>query len=149
MKDSQLTNQDNKPADWKATTGWEQKLNDLIFTLTSDGQTRFRDNAWRDVFERQLDGNPLSAIRGVLTDRMPLFSLPLGEDSVPWTVWLTDEALWLRLRTLSHIAVLQETAKEEFYEKFRSIVREGDVERNEKGEIAVHGVTFFAWTSRL
>lgn len=36
-----------------------------------------------------------------------LFSLPLGEDNVKWTVWLEKEELWKRLRTLSHVAVLE------------------------------------------
>jgi hypothetical protein len=35
-----------------------------------------------------------------------MFSLPLGQDQVKWHVWLEEEALWNRLRTLSHFAVL-------------------------------------------
>ena len=140
---------DNKPAAWSATTSWEQKLNDLIYSLGSDGNPRFRDDEWRAVFDRQLNPNPINAILDVLSDKMPLFSLPIGEDSVRWTVWLSDEALWLRFQTLSQISVLQGQAKEEFQAKFQQILREGDVERNEKGELALHGVTFFAWTSRL
>jgi hypothetical protein len=140
---------DNKPADWEATTAWEQKLNELIFSLGSDGNPRFRDHCWKAVFERQLDPNPLHAIRDVLSDRMPRFSLPLGEDSVKWTVWLPDAALWLRISTLSQVAVLEGQARDQFYDNFRRIVAEGDVERNAMGEVAFHGVTLFAWTSRL
>jgi hypothetical protein len=36
-----------------------------------------------------------------------MFSLPLGQDQVKWHVWLDEEALWNRLRTLSHFAVLE------------------------------------------
>jgi hypothetical protein len=36
-----------------------------------------------------------------------MFSLPLGEDKVTWTVFLDEGALWERLRTLSHVAVLE------------------------------------------
>lgn len=32
---------DNKPKDWEATTKWEQKLNDFVFSL-DDGLPRFR-----------------------------------------------------------------------------------------------------------
>jgi len=101
------------------------------------------------VFERQLDKNPLHAIRDVLSDKMPLFSLPLGEDQVKWTVWLSEDAVWLRLRTLSQISLLEGQAKEDFEGKVREILAGKEVERNEKGEVPIHGITFFAWTSRL
>lgn len=116
----------------------------MLWSLPGDGQSRFKEGVWRNVFERQLKGNPL-----VLSDTMPLFSLPLGEDRVDWTVWLTEDALWSRFATLSHVAVLEGQARDEVYEKFRKILAGGDVERNENAEIAVHGTTYFAWTSRL
>ena len=36
-----------------------------------------------------------------------LFSLPLGEEKVKWTVWLDKEELWKRFSTLSHVANLK------------------------------------------
>jgi len=50
----------------------------------------------------------------------PFFSLPLGEDSVKWTVWLTKDAIWERFRTLSHIANLEEGQLEVGYTQISS-----------------------------
>lgn len=118
----------------------------------ADGQPRFRDFVWKDVFDRQLDSNPLRAVADVVFEggrKMPLFSVPIGEEKVPFTVWLTEEAVWNRLRTLSQVAVLEGERAAAFKAKFDEILKGETVERNEKGEVALHGVTFFAWTSRL
>jgi hypothetical protein len=80
---------------------------------------------------------------------MPRFSLPLGEETVRWTVWLGEEALWARIATLSQVAVLEGAERERAAEVFREALGEGDVERNDKGEVALHGATFFAWTTRI
>ncbi|OTB11823.1 hypothetical protein K445DRAFT_209782 [Daldinia sp. EC12] len=138
----------NKPRSWQATTKWEQKLNDFIWSL-DDGLPRFRHQKWKEVFDQQLPGNPIQVIKDTFTDRLPRFSLPLGEDSIKWTVWLSEEALASRLNTLSQIAVLKSEEREAWVKLFKETIQGDDVERNEKGEIAVHGVTFFTWTDRL
>lgn len=66
-----------------------------------------------------------------------------------WTVWLSEDALWSRIGTLSQIAVLQGQERENASRVFKEALNGDDVERNEKGEIAVHGVTYFAWTDRI
>ncbi|KAI1775633.1 S-adenosyl-L-methionine-dependent methyltransferase [Hypoxylon cercidicola] len=138
----------NKPKDWKATTKWEQKLNDFICSL-DDGLPRFRHQKWKEVFDQQLPTNPVQAIKDTFTNSLPRFSLPLGEGNTKWTVWLSEEALASRLNTLSQIAVLKGDEREAFVKLFKEIVQGDNVERNEKGEIAVHGQTFFFWTDRL
>ncbi|CCF38633.1 methyltransferase [Colletotrichum higginsianum] len=116
----------NKPQHWEAST-----------PLGSDGQPRFRDFVWKD--DVVLEGGR----------KMPLFSVPVGEEKVPFTTWLTPEAIWNRLRTLSQVAVLQGEAAGAFKARFDAILGGESVERNERGEVALHGVTYFAWTSRL
>lgn len=37
----------------------------------------------------------------------PLFSMPLGVNEEPWTVWLTREKVWERYRTLGQVAILE------------------------------------------
>ncbi|KAI1143293.1 S-adenosyl-L-methionine-dependent methyltransferase [Hypoxylon sp. FL0543] len=138
----------NKPKSWPATTKWEQKLNDFVYSL-DDGLPRFKHLKWKEVFDQQLPATPLQVIKDTFTDRLPRFSLPLGEDSVKWTVWLSEEALRLRLNTLSQIALLKGDKREAYLELLKEILQGDDVERNEKGEIAVHGITFFIWTDRI
>jgi len=138
----------NAPQSWTSTTNWEQKLNDLIWTM-DDGKPRFRHQKWKDVFENQLGTTPLQVIRDNLTQNLPLFSVPLGEDTVAFTTWLSEQALWDRLATLSQIAVLQGTELQKVKDVLAEALKGDDVERNDKGEIAVHGRTFIAWTSRV
>lgn len=138
----------NKPRGWPATTKWEQKLNDYILGF-DDGLPRFRHYKWQEVFEQQPPGNPVQVIRDTLTDHLPRFSLPLGENTVKWTRWLSEEALWARINTLSQIAVLTGEDREAAVKVFKDTLQGDDVERNQKGEIAVHGVTYFAWTDRI
>ncbi|KAK3941829.1 S-adenosyl-L-methionine-dependent methyltransferase [Diplogelasinospora grovesii] len=140
----------NKPWSWRATTAWEQKLNDWIRSISTDGHPRFRDEQWKKVFQNQLKFNPLQVLRdSFLTDSLPRFSLPLGEDTVKWTVWLSKEALWSRISTLSHVVALEGAEREAAVKTFDDALSSSDVERNDKGEIAVHGVTYFAWTDRI
>lgn len=82
-------------------------------------------------------------------DRMPTFSLPIGEGTEKWTVWLNEDALWSRLNTISQLTMLKGEDKEEWERIFQEALRGDDVEKNEKGDIAVHGVTYFAWTDCL
>lgn len=140
---------DNKPKSWSAATSWVEKLNQWIWSIATDGLPRFRDQLWQDVFQKQLKHNPLRIIRDSLTNNLPRFSLPLGEESVEWKVWLSEEALWARVNTLSHVAVLPEEEKKAGYGIFKEVLQSEDVERNEKGEIALHGWTFFAWTDKI
>ncbi|KAH6648551.1 methyltransferase [Truncatella angustata] len=138
----------NQPQTWEASTKWERKLKDFVLSL-DDGLPRFRHLKWKEVFERQPPGNPLQVVRDTLLDRLPKFSLPIGEDSVRWTVWLSEDALWSRINTLSQIAVLKDQDRENAIKTFKAALGGDDVERNEKGEIAAHGVTYFAWTDRI
>jgi hypothetical protein len=41
------------------------------------------------------------------------------------------------------------TVKQEFRRTFDTALSDAEVERNEKGEIAVHGTTVLAWTSKI
>lgn len=86
---------DNSPRDYPATTKWEQKLKSII-AANEDGHPRFRQMAWKQVFDNQHDTTALQNLKDTFTDHMATFSLPLGEESVKWTVWLTDEAVWSR-----------------------------------------------------
>ncbi|RYO80208.1 hypothetical protein DL766_009330 [Monosporascus sp. MC13-8B] len=138
----------NKPVSWVATTKWERKLSDFI-TSFKDGNLRFRDESWKDVFAENLPYTPFQVIKNTITDHLPRFSLPLGEGKVSWTVWLSEDALWSRLQTLSQIAVLKGPDLENAKKIVKDALSGDDVKRNEKGEIAVHGVTYYAWADRL
>jgi hypothetical protein len=105
--------------------------------------------AWKQVFENQQDTTPLQTLKHNFSRQMPTFSLPIGEEDVKWTVWLTDEAIWSRYTTLSQIANLKEDRKEEVRKQVFEALKEAGVERNAQGEVAVHGVTYLAWTSRI
>ena len=143
-----LTLSDNGVKSWKTTTQWEQKLKDIVAEL-EDGHPRFRHMEWKNIFENQRDSTPLQALKGTFTHNLPTFSLPLGEDTIKWTVYLADEGVWSRYTTLSQIANLEAARKEDVRKTVFDALKGGDVERNEKGEVAVHGVTYLAWTSRV
>lgn len=99
---------DNTPRSYPTTSSWESKIRDHLFSLDDiidDHEPRFRHDKWRNVFENQVSSTPITA--AFVGGMNSLFSLPLGEDKVKWTVWLEKEALWKRLRTLSHVAVLE------------------------------------------
>ncbi|EDN98044.1 hypothetical protein SS1G_12901 [Sclerotinia sclerotiorum 1980 UF-70] len=140
---------DNTPRDGRATaTKWEQVLKDIVES-TEDGLPRFRNGKWKQVFEDQLDSTPLQTLKDTFMQDFPQFSLPLGEDHVEWTAWLSDEAIWNRFGTLSAITVLEPEKKEQIKQKVLNSLKELDAERNEKGEVALHGKTYFFWTSRV
>lgn len=139
---------DNAPQSWPKSTAWEEKMNDLTWTF-DDTNPRFRHEKWRQAFESQLDTTPLQTLKDTFTHHMPTFSLPLGEDKVEWTVWLTEEQLWDRYSTLSQISVLDGEDRAKVRGQLSEFLKGDDVERNAKDEVAVHGVTFFAWTSRI
>jgi len=104
---------------------------------------------WKDVFDTQQDTTPLQTVKDQLTGNLPKFSLPLGEEDVEWTVWLDDEAVWKRYSTLSQIANLDAERKESVRKEVLAALKEERGERNEKGEVALHGRTHLAWTSRV
>ncbi|KAL7791028.1 S-adenosyl-L-methionine-dependent methyltransferase [Trichoderma ceciliae] len=127
----------NKPASWPAGSKWEQSLNARILTLPDFGPPRFRHNNWPLVFDRQAKF------------AKPLFSTPIGEEKLPWTVWLDKAAVWSRVHTLSHVYTLAGEDKVAFKELFDDEVNESNGEVNEKGEVGVHGVTLLAWSTKL
>ena len=92
---------DNSRTDWKPSTEWEGKMKAITWTF-DDREPRFRHNEWSKVFDNQLKDTPWT-----ITGANPLFSLPLGEHSIKWTVWLSKDAVWERFRTISHIANLK------------------------------------------
>jgi SAM-dependent methyltransferase len=93
-----LSVEDNQPKSWTTKSSYEEKMKSIMWSFV-DSHNRFRHERWRDVFEHQ----------GLLD---PLFSLPLGEESTEWTVWLSKEAVWDRFSTLSQIAVLEGQEKD-------------------------------------
>jgi hypothetical protein len=139
---------DNAPKASPATTKCEQELKEIIVSL-EDGHPRFRHMAWKQAFEQQQDSTPLQTLKDTFSHHMPTFSLPLGEERVKWTVWLTAEALWSRYTTLSQIANLEEDRKEEVRKEVFAALNGDDVERNARGEVALHGSTYLYWTSRI
>jgi hypothetical protein len=132
--------QDNAPTSWEMT-GWEVAVRDLTWTF-DDNKPRFRHQKWREAFDDQLKSNPLS-----ITAADPLFSMPLGEGSVPFEILLTKEDLWRRYRTISHIAVLEGEKLERTRKTFLEALE--NVQADEQGRLAVHGHTVFAWTTKI
>ena len=92
---------DNAPKSWRPTTEWESEIKNITWSFDDD-HPRFRHEQWRQVFEKQLQSTPFS-----IQSADPLFSLPLGEDSVEFTYFLSPEAVWERYQSLSQIAVLE------------------------------------------
>ena len=83
---------DNSPLSWTPTTVWESKIKDIVWEQ-DDNQPRFRHFVWQNVFqEANMDA---------------LFRTPLQEQLIPFTVYLSPDALWKRLRTISQIAVME------------------------------------------
>ncbi|TEY78383.1 hypothetical protein BOTCAL_0049g00250 [Botryotinia calthae] len=139
----------NSPRDGRTTTTeWEQVLKDIVES-SEDELPRFRHGKWKEVFEDQLDSTPLQTLKDTFTQDLPKFSLPLGEDHVEWTAWLSDEAIWNRFGTLSAIAVMEPEKKEQVKQKIFESLKGMDAERNGNGEVALHGKTYFFWTSRV
>ena len=124
-------------------------MKDIIARL-DDGHPRFRDMKWKEIFEKQQDTNPLQTLKDIVTHNLPRFSLPIGEENVEWTVYLNDEAVWDRYTTLSQISNLRGSDRfDEVRKEVFDSLKEDGVERNAAGEVAVHGRTYMAWTSRV
>ncbi|KAF2794036.1 methyltransferase domain-containing protein [Melanomma pulvis-pyrius CBS 109.77] len=140
----------NSPRSYPTTSSWESKIRDHLFSLDDiidDHEPRFRHDKWRNVFENQVSSTPITA--AFVGGTNSLFSLPLGQEKLKWTVWLEKETLWKRLRTLSHVAVLEGENLKDTRRLFDDALSGADVERNEQGAIAVHGATVLAWTSKI
>lgn len=136
-----------------------------------DSQPRFRHEKWRQVFDDQIKSTPFT----LTFSADPLFSLPLAEHVEGWEVWLPKSKIWERLTTLSQISVLDEGEKEvsfhvdlllgceitsvlgsladELLQKvkkmFLDAVDADDVEKNDNGEVAIHGSTYTYWTTKV
>jgi hypothetical protein len=117
-------------------SGWEATVRDLTWTF-DDHKPRYRHEEWKQVFDDQLKNNPAEL----------LFSMPLGEESVPFEIQLSKEDVWKRYRTISHIAVLEgeklEVTRKAFFKAL------DDAQTDEHGRVAVHGHTVFAWAARI
>lgn len=134
--------------DWPHSSEWELALRKIVSSL-EDGQTRFRDMKWKEVFDAQQDTTPWQTLKDTFMHDFPSFSLPLGEEKINWDrLWLSDEKIWERYSTLSQIANLPDEKKAAIHEQVLGELKKHG-ERNEKGEVAVHGVTYMAWTSRV
>ena len=99
----------NQTRDGAAATEWERLLRELNWEYTTDSvclplhqkvssqalidqALRYKDAKWQAVFGTDEAGR--------------LFNTPLQEQLFRESVWLSDEQLWRRLNTLSHIANL-------------------------------------------
>lgn len=76
-------------------------MREVTWSLEDD-HPRFRHEKWREIFDKQLSMNPLSILAAE-----PLFSLPIGEESVEWSIWLGRHDIWQRFHTLSQISNLE------------------------------------------
>nr|POF03131.1 putative methyltransferase-like c25b8.10 [Quercus suber] len=132
----------NAPRGHKASTSWEVKAHELIWSF-DDNEPRFRHEQWRKVFDEQTKSTPLSLL---IANDDQLFALPLGEDTESFEVKLTKEKIWERFATLSQIAVLE---GEDLEKTLMDALNADDVEVDEKNEVAVHGETYTAWTSKI
>ena len=101
------------------------------------------------MFDKELPFNPIQVVKDIVKQDFPKFSVPIGENSIKFITWLTEDALWSRFNTLSQIAVLKGEEREAAVRTFKEALQGDDVEKNDKGEIAVHGVTYFIWTDRM
>ena len=113
------------------------------------GSARFRHMKWKDVFDDQQETTPLQLLKDTFNHNLPFFSLPLGEEKIEWKVWLDDEAIWQRYATLSQIANLKGQQQEDVKRRVLEALKDESTERNEKGQAAIHGFTYHAWTSRV
>ena len=156
-----ILNADNAPKSWTTATHWESKIKDITWSFDDD-HPRFRHERWREVFDKQLSTTPLG-----IQAADPLFSLPIGEDSVEFSIWLSRDAIWERYQTLSQVSnaeaeqravinlkdreqvVDADLGQQDIKTKVMQAMEKSDAERNEKGELALHGRTVFCWTTAV
>ena len=98
----------------------------------------------------------------------PLFSLPIGEETIEFTHWLSPDAIWDRFHTLSQFAVLEGQQLlvsseqgifpsdgfslrhgKDVKRQFDEAMAVSDTHKNEHGEFPVHGRTYIAWTTAV
>lgn len=144
-------------------TKWEVKLKDITWASGNENP-RFRHDQWREVFDKQLESTPLT-----IQAADPLFSLPIGEETVEFTHWLSRDAIWDRFHTLSHFAVLEGQQLlvsldqgfgllldrfslrhgKDVKRQFDEAIADSDTDKNEHGELPLHGRTYIAWTTAV
>jgi hypothetical protein len=134
---------DNAPRSWEMRSGWESKMRDVVWSF-NDNQPRFRHEKWKQIFDKQNASDPIS-----LHFADPIFSLPIGEASVEFETWLSKDLIWKRLRTLSQFAILEGDELKKREAEFFEAINSGDTPVDKDGNVAIHGRTFFAWTSRI
>ncbi|KAL8997865.1 MAG: hypothetical protein Q9169_002947 [Polycauliona sp. 2 TL-2023] len=134
---------DNAPESWVPTTKWEATMKEIMWSYR-DQRPRFRHDVWRNVFENQVASSPFT-----IQAADPLFSLPLGEDSVKSIHWLHPDAIWERFRSLSQISVLEGDKLAGVKDKVFAAMSASDAEANDKGELPLHGHVVYAWTSAV
>ncbi|KAL9061702.1 MAG: hypothetical protein Q9206_000381 [Seirophora lacunosa] len=135
--------EDNAPKSWEPRTAWEAIMKATMWSH-NDNQPRFRHEKWRQVFEKQVSSSPFT-----IQAADPLFSLPLGEDSVDLVHWLSPEAIWGRFRSLSQIAVLEGEELELDKKKVFTAMSAPDVEKNDAGELPLHSRVVYVWSSAV
>lgn len=159
----------NAPKDWE-TSGYEQKMKELTWQF-DDGVPRFRHEKWKNVFDDQLGGNPLSIIKA--TD--PMFGLPIGEEKIPFETWLSKEDIWNRYFSLSQVSVLKgedldvstspcsnpqdstnfssgapaNAIPQRVKKAVSDALNSDDVKPNAEGKVAIHGNTVVAYTTKI
>lgn len=156
-----ILNVDNAPQSWTIATHWESKIRDITWSF-DDNHPRFRHGQWREVFDKQLSTTPFG-----IQAADPLFSLPIGEEFVRFSIWLSREAFWERYQTLSQISNLNaeqravfnvelldrivdaDLEQQDIKSKVMEATEKSEDERNDKGELALHGRTVFCWTNAV
>ncbi|KAH8803484.1 methyltransferase [Xylogone sp. PMI_703] len=124
----------NTPNEWSCATAAGRAVKAVNESI-EDGLARFRHMKWKDVF----------------TSTTPhLFKHPLQENrDTKWTKYLSDEAIWKRLATVSAIQNLTSEKRDEVKRLVFDALKGDEVERNENGEVVLHGLTYFAWTQKV
>jgi len=129
---------DHKPGDDGVTAmDWQAKLQAVAGVAPNKAKSS-HDGEWKLVFDEQThNGGSL------------LFSVPLGETSVPWTKFVTKDALWEQLSTISYVAMLEGEKLEAVKKLAYEMMDKAGMETNEGGEMRIYGQTACYWTTAL
>ncbi|CAL8577070.1 hypothetical protein XPA_002919 [Xanthoria parietina] len=133
----------NAPASWEPTSKWEAAMKEIMWSY-DDQRPRFRHDLWRNVFDKQLSSTPFT-----IQAADPLFSLPLGANSVKFIHWLHPDAIWQRFRSLSQISVLKGDELVGVKDRVFAAMSASSAEANEKGELPLHGHVVYTWTTAV
>lgn len=101
------------------------------------GPPKFRHEKWMHIFDEQE------------SFAEKLFTAPISTEKKPFAHYLTRDALWSRLNTLSQIYILEGPAKQAFIDNFDAYLNKDKEAWNESNQIEVHGNVFYTWTQRL